>query len=61
LIASLGVATPAAIYFALGERSSELFARLREWMARNNSVIMAVLLVVLGAKLIGDAISGLSA
>ena len=29
-------------------------------MAHNNAVIVAVLLVVIGAKLIGDAISGFS-
>ena len=30
-------------------------------MAANNAAIMAVLLLVIGAKLIGDGISGLSA
>jgi hypothetical protein len=30
-------------------------------MARNNAVIMAVLLLVIGAKLLGDGIAGLSA
>jgi len=29
-------------------------------MAQNNAVIMAVLLLVIGVKLVGDAISGLS-
>jgi hypothetical protein len=29
-------------------------------MAQHNTVIMAVLFLVIGAKLIGDAISGLS-
>jgi hypothetical protein len=29
-------------------------------MARNNAVIMTVLLLVIGVKLIGDAISGFS-
>ena len=33
---------------------------LHTWMARNNGTIMAVLFLVIGAKLIGDAISGLS-
>jgi threonine/homoserine/homoserine lactone efflux protein len=60
LIASIGVATPVVIYFALGDRSTELLDRLKTWMAQNNAVIMAVLLLVIGIKLIGDAISGLS-
>jgi threonine/homoserine/homoserine lactone efflux protein len=59
LIASIGVATPVVIAFALGDRSAELLDRLKSWMAENNSVIMAVLLLVIGVKLIGDAISGL--
>jgi hypothetical protein len=33
---------------------------LKNWMAQNNAVIMAVALLVTGVKLIGDAISGLS-
>jgi hypothetical protein len=39
VIASLGVAAPVVIYVALGERSTELRERLKEWMARNNNVI----------------------
>ena len=46
------------IYFVLGDRSRELLDRLKTWMARNNTVIMAVLLLVIGVKLIGDAIAG---
>ena len=42
----------------MGERAAGLLARLEGWMAHNNAVIMAVLLLVIGAKLIGDAISG---
>ena len=33
---------------------------LRDWMAQHNAAIMAVLCLVIGAKLIGDAISGFS-
>jgi threonine/homoserine/homoserine lactone efflux protein len=60
LVASIGVGIPVVIYFALGDRSDELLARLKDWMARNNDVIMAVLLLVIGVKLIGDAITGFS-
>lgn len=60
LVASIGVATPVVISFALGERSRELLDRLKNWMAHNNAVIMAVLLLVIGVKLVGDAISGLA-
>jgi threonine/homoserine/homoserine lactone efflux protein len=60
LIASIGVAVPIVIYFALGDRAGPLLERLKSWMARNNTVIMAVLLLIIGVKLIGDAIAGLS-
>ena len=60
VIGAVGVAAPVAIYFALGERARPLLERLRAWMARNNAVIMAVLLLVIGAKLIGDGIGGLT-
>jgi threonine/homoserine/homoserine lactone efflux protein len=60
VIATVGVATPVVIYFTMGERAGPLLDRLRTWMARNNAVIMAVLLLVIGAKLVGDAISGFS-
>ncbi len=58
IIATIGVAAPVVIYFALGDRSGPILGRLKEWMARNNAVVMAVLCVVIGAKLIGDAITG---
>ena len=60
VIASLGAAVPVVMYFALGERSSGLLDRLRVWMARNNAVILAAILAVIAAKVIGDAISGLT-
>jgi threonine/homoserine/homoserine lactone efflux protein len=60
LIGTLGPGAPVAIYFALGERSKEILDRLKSWMSGNNAAIMAVLCLVIGAKLIGDAISGFS-
>jgi threonine/homoserine/homoserine lactone efflux protein len=59
LVATLGVAVPVVIYFALGDRAGHVLGSLKDWMARNNPVIMAVLLLVLGVKLIGDGIAGL--
>ena len=59
LVATLGVAAPVVIAFAMGSRAGELLERLKGWLSANNAVIMAVLLVVIGAKLIGDAISAL--
>jgi len=60
VIGTLGVAAPVVIYFAMGRRSAEVLGRLKDWMGHNNAVIMSVLCLVIGMKLIGDAISGLT-
>jgi Kef-type K+ transport system membrane component KefB len=59
VVATIGVAAPVVIYFAMGERSAELLGRLKGWMRRNNAVILAVVLLVIGVTLIGDGIGGL--
>ena len=59
-IASIDVAAPVVVYFALGERSRHLLDEMRTWLAKENAVIMAVLLLIIGVKLIGNAISGFS-
>lgn len=60
LIAAVGVGAPVVLYFALGDRSHQLLDSLKNWMARNNAAIMAVLFLIFGVKLIGDAITGLT-
>ena len=59
LIGTVGVGAPVALYFLLGDRAPYLLADIKTWMARNNAVIVAALCLVIGAKLIGDAIGGL--
>jgi threonine/homoserine/homoserine lactone efflux protein len=59
VIATIGVAVPVVLYFAMGERSAVLLGRLKSWMRRHNAVILAVVLVVIGVTLIGDGIGGL--
>jgi threonine/homoserine/homoserine lactone efflux protein len=60
LIASITILTPLVIYFTLGAKAADILDGIKGWMAANNATIMTVLLVVLGFKLIGDAISGFS-
>jgi threonine/homoserine/homoserine lactone efflux protein len=60
LIGSLSILTPVFIYFALGTRAAVILDELKDWMGGHNAAIMTVLLLVLGAKLIGDAVGGLS-
>lgn len=57
-VASLGVATPVVLSAVLGARSREPLDRISGWMTANNAAVMAVLLLVIGVMLIGDAISG---
>jgi hypothetical protein len=60
LVATVGVAAPVVMFFALGDRSQRILAGLRDWMGQHNAVIMAVICLIIGAKLIGDAIGGFS-
>jgi len=61
VIASIGVGAPVGIYFAMGHRAAAILDGLKSWMARNNAAVMAVLCLIIGVKLVGDAITGLSA
>ena len=54
------MAAPVVISLALGERARRILDGLQAWMSANNAVIMAVLLLVIGVKLIGDGITGLT-
>jgi threonine/homoserine/homoserine lactone efflux protein len=59
LIGTLGPGLPVAIYFLMGERATRILDNLKNWMGHNNAAIMAVICLVIGAKLIGDGISAL--
>ncbi len=59
LVASAGVAAPVVIYLVAGARAARILDGLQTWMVHNNAVIMAVLLLVLGAKVLGDGIATL--
>ena len=59
VIAAIGVTTPVVITLSMGDRSDELLGRLKAWMAHNEGVIMAVILLLIGVKLVGDGIAGL--
>lgn len=58
VVASIGIAAPVVIYLALGDRAAAVLENLRTWLVHNNTAIMAVLLLVIGAKMVGDGISG---
>jgi threonine/homoserine/homoserine lactone efflux protein len=60
LVGSLTILTPVVIYFVMGTKAKEILDEIKGFMAAHNAAIMTVLFLVLGAKLIGDAIAGLS-
>lgn len=60
LIASLCTLLPLAVYLFGGRKSAAVLAEWKTWMAEHNAAIMTVVLLVLGAKYVGDAISGLA-
>jgi threonine/homoserine/homoserine lactone efflux protein len=61
IVASIGVAAPLVTYVVMGERAGPVLDRMKARMAHNNATIMAVLCLIIGVKLIGDAIAGWSA
>jgi threonine/homoserine/homoserine lactone efflux protein len=60
VLGSLSVAGPAAFYLAATDRAEAPLAAVKDFMSRHNAVIMMVVLLVLGAKLVGGGIAGLS-
>jgi threonine/homoserine/homoserine lactone efflux protein len=61
VIASIGVAAPVVISLVMGkERSRAVLDEIKAWLEHSNAAIMTVLLLVIGVKLIGDAITGFS-
>ncbi len=60
IVATIGVGAPVVIYVTMRKRSADMLAKLKNWMSRENAVILAVLCLLIAAKLIGDAISALT-
>jgi len=60
LVGTLGPGIPVAIYFAMGDRAARPLDELKTWMGEHNAAIMATICLVIGAKLIGDGITGLT-
>jgi threonine/homoserine/homoserine lactone efflux protein len=60
VIGSLTVAGPVLFFVLASERAAKPLASIKDFMSAHNAVIMMVLLLVLGAKLLGDGIAGLA-
>ena len=59
-MASVGVLLAVVIYLAMGDRAANVLGDLKTWMARNNTTVMAILMLIIAAKPVGDAVSRLS-
>ena len=59
-LGSLTVAGPVLFYMVAGDRAAGPLASIKEFMSAHNAVIMMVVLLVLGAKLLGNGIAGLA-
>ena len=56
LVSTLGVAGP-VIYYALGgDTARGNLDRMKSWLTANNTVVMTVLMIVIGAVLIGEGL-----
>jgi threonine/homoserine/homoserine lactone efflux protein len=60
VIGSLTVAGPVLFFLVSGDRATGPLAEIKRFMSEHNAVIMFVLLLVLGAKLLGDGTAELA-
>jgi threonine/homoserine/homoserine lactone efflux protein len=60
VVGSLTVAGPVVYFVVAGDRATGPLNSIKQFMGEHNAVIMMILLVVLGAKLVGDGIGGLA-
>ena len=56
-LGALGVVGPMVAYLTLGERARGTLDALKSWMLRHYPAIVSILLLVLGASLVGDALA----
>ena len=56
IIASLSIAVPVLYTLVGGEGAKRTLEGWRTWLAANNAAVMAVLFVVIGAKLVGTGL-----
>ena len=57
-LGSLSVAGSVLFHLLAGDRAARPLAAVKRFMADNNAVIMMIVLLLLGAKLLGDGLAG---
>ena len=60
VLGSLTVVGPVVAYLVAGDRAAPALESVKQFMSDHNEAIMAVVCLLLGAKLIGNAIGGLT-
>jgi threonine/homoserine/homoserine lactone efflux protein len=60
VLACLSVGIPVLAVALAGERVMPALRAARTWLVRNNAVLMAIVLLVIGAMVLGSGISGLT-
>lgn len=59
VVAGLGVAVPVLAMLVAGDEARERLAGVRDWLVRNQAIAMAVVLLLIGAMLVGSGIEAL--
>ena len=59
LLGSLSIAVPVVYALFGGESARHTLDGWKTWLGQNNATVMAVLLLVIGAKIIGDGLGGI--
>lgn len=59
VIATIGVAVPVVYYLVGGEDAVSTLDGWKRWLAANNAIVMAVLLLILGVKLFAEGLAAL--
>lgn len=57
LIASCTLIVPVVGYLAAAQRMAPVLDDMKAWLTRNNATVMAILFLVLGAKVLGDGLA----
>lgn len=60
VVASLSIAAPVFYHLVGGEKAKARLDEMKDWLVLHNDAVMAVLLLVFGAKLIADGLPPLS-
>jgi len=60
VVGALGAGLPLMVSVVRGERATESLLHLKRWMTANQKAILCVLLLVIGANLLGDGLSSLT-